>query len=192
MFTIQLGGPEGTTFHAHESVLSKSPVLANEITKAKGKKRKTKQDILPLMSHDPVAFQQMLQYLYNDKFNLSKQNTAMLRIKEIHELMSLAKHYVLPGLQKQIVKLFSNSKLLSKITLGTFFDWAEDMYYEELDHENGPFKQFFSRVSPPLLKDMDEAMIENLVKMVKQGGGFAEELFKAAHNVMLTLHLCIA
>ena len=136
------------------------------------------------MTHDAIAFEQMLQFLYKDKFLMSKNKiTPHERLGELKELMSLAKHYVLPGLQKQVVKLFSSSKILSKIPPGHFFDWAEDMYYEELDHENGPFKVYLSRVAPTLMKGADEATMREMVRMVKQGGGFAEQLFIAAATV---------
>lgn len=184
IFIIQLG-PDGPQFHAHESVLKRSPKLAEEIDKAKANKRATKQNTLPLMAHDAIAFEQMLQFLYKDKFLMSKnKNTPLARLEEFKELMSLAKHYVLPGLQKQVVKLFSSSKIMSRIPPGKFFDWAEDMYYEELDHENGPFKVYFSKVAPMFMKGVDEATRKDLVRMVKQGGGFAEQIFVAATTAL--------
>ena len=183
IFIIQLG-PEGPQFHAHESVLKRSPKLTEEIDKAKGNKRATKQNTLALMAHDAIAFEQMLQFLYKDKFLLSKnKNTPAERLGEFKELMSLAKHYVLPSLQKQIVKLFSNGKILHKIPPGHFFDWAEDMYYEELDHDNGPFKLYLSKIGPTLMKTVDEGTMKQLARMVNQGGGFAEQLFVAAATV---------
>ncbi|KAL2037765.1 hypothetical protein N7G274_009490 [Stereocaulon virgatum] len=190
IFIIQLG-PEGRpdcpTFHAHESVLCGSKIMALEIEKAKANRRATKQNTLPLMPHDPVAFEQMLQFLYKDRFNLTADPpkpappiTAIERMREIHELFSLAKHYQLPNLQKQVVKLFSHARMLSKVTPATFFDWAEDMYYEELDHDVGPFKAYFSRVAPVMLREAKEETLTELYRMTAQGGGFSCELFKAA------------
>jgi hypothetical protein len=161
--------------------------MALEIEKAKANRRATKQNILPLMPHDPVAFEQMLQFLYKDRFNLTADPpkpapaiTAIGRMHEIHELFSLAKHYQLPNLQKQVVKLFSQARMLSKVTPATFFDWAEDMYYEELDHDVGPFKAYFSRVAPVMLRGAKEDTLTELYRMTTQGGGFGCELFKAA------------
>ena len=183
IFIIQLG-TDGSKFYAHESVLKRSPKFAEEIDKAKANKRATKQNTLPLMPHDAVAFEQMLQFLYSDKLLLSKnKNTPVERLGEFRELMSLAKHYILPGLQKLVVKLFSRSEILAKVPPGTFFDWAEDMYHEELDHENGPFKVYLSKVSPMLMKGVDEATRKDLARMIKQGGGFAEQLFVASATV---------
>ena len=183
IFIIQLG-PDGPQFHAHESVLKRSPKLAGEIEKAKANKRATKQNTLPLMNHDAIAFEQMLQFLYKDKFFMSKNKKSPdEHLGELKEVMSLAKHYILPGLQKQVVKYFSSSRILGKIPPRRFFDWAEDMYYEELDHENGPFKLYLSKVAPTLLKGADGATRKELVGMVKQGGGFAEQLFIAAVTV---------
>ncbi len=79
--------------------------------------------------------------------------------------------------------------MIAKITPAAFFDWAEDMYYEELDHENGPFKVFFARVAPALMRCVDPSVSKDLCRMVKLGGGFAEELFKAMHAVFFSLSL---
>ena len=188
IFIIQLG-PDGPQFHAHESVLKRSPKLAEEIDKAKANKRATKQNTLPLIAHDAIAFEQMLQFLYKDKFLMSKtKHTPLARLGEFKELMSLAKHYVLPGLQKQIVKLFSSSKIQAKVPPSAFFDWAEDMWHEELDHDSGPFKVYLTKVAPTLVKGADEATKKEILRMVNQGGGFAEQLFIAVSTVSL---LCL-
>lgn len=187
IFIIQLG-PDGPQFHAHESVLKRSPKLAEEIDKAKANKRATKQNTLPLIAHDAIAFEQMLQFLYKDKFLMSKtKHTPLARLGEFKELMSLAKHYVLPGLQKQIVKLFSSSKIQAKVPPSAFFDWAEDMWHEELDHDNGPFKVYLTKVAPMLVKGADEATKKEILRMVNQGGGFAEQLFIAVSTVSFAL-----
>ena len=144
------------------------------------------------MPHDVVAFEQMLQFLYKDKFLLSKKKTTPIaRLEEFKELMSLAKHYVLPSLQKQVVKLFSSSKMLARIPPGSFFEWAEDMYYEELDHEQGPFKVYLSKVAPMLMKAADEATRKDLIQMINNGGGFAEQLFIAATTVISLLSMTV-
>ena len=149
--------------------------------KAKSQRRATKKNFLPLMGHDPIAFEQMLNYLYKDTVALSKkQTTAVARLAEIHELFSLAKYYDLGDLQKKIVKLFSGSRTVSKVTPVEFFDWSEDMWHEELDHENGPFHVYFKQVAPMLLKEVEPAGMKELVRIIKAGGGFAEELFRAS------------
>ena len=197
VYEIRLGDT-GFKYHGHESVLSKSPKFAVEITKARARPRKAHQQTLAIDPHDPGAFDQMLQYLYKDKFNMLKHTAVMARLKEFHELMSLAKHFQLPGLQKQVVANFSKSRLLSRVKAAMFFDWAEDMYYEELDHESGPFKNYFERVAPGLLQkgkeqvkagEGDDGLMDAVLEMVKQGGGYAAELFKAAHAVCYRLVL---
>ena len=136
------------------------------------------------MAHDAIAFEQMLQFLYKGKFLMSKnKDTPIARLGEFKEVMSLAKHYVLPEMQKQVVKLVSSSKILAKVPPGAFFDWAEDMYYEELDHDKGPFKEYFSKVAPMLMKEAAKATMKDLIPMVSQGGGFAEQLFIACTTV---------
>ena len=184
MFTCQLG-KDGPELKAHEFTLKRSPVLVEAIQKARANKRVTKHEILYLMAHDKTAFEQMLCYLYTDKFQMSKNKstTTSERLDELKELMSLAKYYQLPDLQKQVVQVFKTSKLITQIPRAEFFDWAEDMYYEELDHENGPFKIHFSMVAPNLLKGLDEACKSSLTAMANRGGGFAQQLFIAATTV---------
>lgn len=170
-------------YRTHESPLMRSPKLAAEIQKARANRSDSKKTHLSLMAHDRNAFNQMLHYLYYDSFTLTKDPTSVEYLDEIKELMSLAKHYVLPGLQKQVVKLFTSSKLMEVMTLSEFFDWAEDMYFEEIDHENGPFKVYFSKVAPALMKKVDEGTKKELSRMIKHGGGFANELFLAVFTV---------
>ena len=182
MFTCQLG-KDGPELKAHEFTLKRSPVLVEAMQKARANKRVTKHEILNLMAHDKTAFEQMLCYLYTDKFQMTKNKSTTARLDELKELMSLAKYYKLPDLQKQVIQVFKTSKLVTQIPRAKFFDWAEDMYYEELDHENGPFKIYFSTVAPSLLKGMDEECKHSLTTMVSHGGGFAEQLFIAATTV---------
>ena len=170
----------------------KSPKMAEEIHKAQINPRRARQQTLHIDPHDAGAFEQMLQYLYTDRVTLLKLSSVLGRLKELHELMSLAKHFQLPGMQKLVVKMFAKSKLQSKVDAVTFFDWAEDMYYEELDHEHGQFKKYFERVAPTLMmndvekgeeRGMSNDLMTQILDMVKLGGGYAQELFKAAHAV---------
>lgn len=71
-----------------------------------------------------------------------------------------------------------------------FFDWAEDMWYEELDHEKGPFKVYFARVAPMLMRGAGPSVVGELRGMVKQGGGFAEEILGAVFQVSLFIRIC--
>ena len=50
----------------------------------------------------------------------------------------------------------SKSSIPSRVPHGSSSDWAEDMYYEELDHEKGPFKVYLSKIAPTLMKAADE------------------------------------
>lgn len=184
---IKLGnGPDDAQFHVHETVLTKSSRFVQEIAKAKTNKRTTKHNVLLMDSYDTIAFEQMIAYLYTNDFKLKDSHkSAILRIQEIHELFSLAGHFNLPELQKKAVKTFCGKRMLSKVTVATFLDWAEDMYYEELDKERGPFVVYFRRVAPSLLQNLDKATINELCRVVRSGGGFCVEMFKCCFEVCL-------
>ena len=65
----------------------------------------------------------------------------------------------------------SKSSIPIRIPPGSFSDGAEDMYYEELDHEKGRFKVYLSKIAPTLMKAADEATRKDLVQMINNGGG---------------------
>ena len=130
----------------------------------------------------------MLQFLYRDKLPPSRDTlTPQAGLGEPKERISLAKHYGLPGLQEQIVELVSNARILAKVAPSVFFDWAEDMWHEELGHDNGPFKGYLAKAAPVFIQDANEATMKELFRIVKQGGGFAEQLFITAITVHSTL-----
>ncbi len=85
------------------------------------------------------------------------------------------------------MKAFSQSRMVGKMPVNQFFDWSEDMYYEELDKEGGPFRGFFARVAPGMVKRANEGEVKEIAKIVGQGGGFAGEIFKALYAVCLLL-----
>ena len=177
----------------------KSPTLADKVREAKAKPRRADNQILYLDPHDPGAFEQAVQYLYTDRFKLVRQNTNLGRLRELHELMALAKILQLRPLQKQVVATFAKSNLINKISIWTFFDWAEDMYYEELDFQKGPFQKYFAHNAPDLLKNsflgrerivqgqvVDEDsnyLRDKIMDQVKTGGTYAMEMFKIMHDV---------
>ena len=208
IFEVHLGASD-FKFHVHENFLKKSPTLVEKVKEAKQKPRRADNQILYLDEHDPGAFEQAVQYLYMDKFKLIKQNTNLGRLRELHELMALAKILQLRPLQKQVVATFAKSNLINKISIWTFFDWAEDMYYEEIDFQKGPFQKYFAHNAPDLLKNsflgrervvqaqvIDEPpheLRDKIMLQVKSGGAYAMEMFSIMHDVCwLNVYACAA
>ena len=201
MYELTLGDSD-FKFHGHESVLIKSPKFVEAIKSAKAKKRRAPRQSLQFDDHDPGAFSQMIQWLYSDKFNMIKSNDIPARLRELTELMSLAKTFKLPALQKLVISSFAKSKMVHKCDISGFFDWAEDMYYSELDPEDGPFPRFLAAEAPKLLqayglgvirrnargKDVEEEKtheetLDGLLKQARDGGEFGGVLFRALYEV---------
>ena len=183
IFVIYLGQSD-VQYHAHESVLLRSTKMVDEVQKAKNKGRRTQQHILKLGPHDPQAFSQMLQYLYKDDFVPIKENRSrQARMKELLELMSLAKFYNLLGLQKLVMSHVRRSKVSSRATFSEFFEWAEDMYCEELDHTDGQFKTYFRETAPELIQKAEPKERERLSELIRPPAAFGKELFKVTLEV---------
>lgn len=177
----------GQTYFIHEHHLSKSPRLLDEVKAAKSKCRKTQQQIIQLLPHNAGAFGQLVGYLYSDQFKALECNKGYRmtgrRMKEIHEVMSLAKHYNMPGLQKDIMRMVSKDRFVQKVSVAAFFDWAEDMWYEEMDNKNGPFTKYLQRHAPAMLHFATEMDLKSMMKSIGRGGEYAKEIFVALHKV---------
>ena len=163
----------------------KSPRFQIEIAKAKSCKRPASQNVINLPAHDETAFDQMIDYLYKRDIKRSKIGTSVKsKAKNYIELFSLSKHYQLRDLQRLVIKMFSTSKILMKMTPSHFFDWAEDMYHNELDHKEGPFSNCFARVAPMVLAaGISEELVAEIDRVTAQGGGLSVLLFRTALEV---------
>lgn len=158
---------------------------------AKNKLCKTQQQIIQLLPHDKGAFGQLVGFLYSDQFKTLECNKAKKRIgyrmKEIFEVMSLAKYYDMPSLQKDIMRVVSKDRLVQKVDAGAFFDWAEDMWYEEMDMKNGPFIKYLQRHAPAMLRSATEKDLKGMKKIINGGGEYVKELFVAMHKVNIRI-----
>ena len=126
-------------------------------------------------------------YLYSDQFKTLECNKQKKmighRMKEIHEVMSLAKYYDMPGLQKDIMRVVVKERILQKVNAAAFFDWAEDMWYEEMDTGNGPFAKYLQRHAPTMLLSATDKDFKSMMKFIGGGGGYVKEIFWAMHKV---------
>ena len=179
IYTLRLGTDDQHQLYAHETVLLRSPKFAEIVGKAKGKIRQA--SLLQLNPHEPRSFEQLISYLYTDDFKVLPAKEPEERIKQYQELMSLAKFYVLPDLQKLVIKKIHSSKVLARIAPNVFFEWAEDMWCEELNHEKGPFTGLFRAVAPYKLRHANPEQKKDILGLV--AAGFAQEMFKAAMKV---------
>ena len=80
----------------------------------------------------------------------------------------------------RVVKLENVQK---KAEADAFFDWAEDMWYEEMDPVNGPFATFFRRHAPAMMLSSQDKDLQSMLKCVSAGGEFVKEVFIAMYEV---------
>ena len=177
MYILALG-ERGRQFHVHENKLAQSPKFVEFITKARLNRRATRQNFIVLPPHDPIAFDQLVTFLYSNVATLSPTaNTPYQKFAEIHDLFAVAGAYGLKALQAKVVLLMRDSKMLTKISTSTYFDWLQDMYEDAIDHENGPLHEYFLRVGPAILRGLPRKTMLEVGEMAKNGGAFARDLF---------------
>ena len=102
---------------------------------------------------------------------------------EFAKLMSLANIYAMPGLQKEILRVVTREKIVNKAGAAAFFQWGEDMWYEDLDEEKGPFVTYFRRYAPGIFQIATEQDVKQMLRSVEVGGTYIKECFIALHKV---------
>ena len=191
-------GTNGFKAIAHEDVLSKSPILNEEMVKARARPQKVYQQIIHLPAHDKQDFGQMIDFLYKDKLKLRPITGVPERLKELRGVMTLAYIYKLPELQRQITQAFVKCEMLQKMPAPSFFDFAEDMFYRQTDRFNGPWTKYFRHVAPGLIKGHQvkesrgelkqedaDAFVDRMCAAIWLGSLFAVELYRAQNGVGL-------
>lgn len=191
-------GTNGVKAIAHEGVLRKSPILTEEMVKARARPQKVYQQVIHLPRHDKDDFAQMMDFLYKDKLTLRPNTGVPDRLKELRGVMTLAYIYILPELNRQVTQAFVKCGMLQKMPAPSFFDFAEDMYYRQTDRFNGPWTKYFHHVAPGLIKGHQvkesrgeltqkdaDAFIDRMCSAVWLGSLFAVELYRAQNNVGL-------
>ncbi|KAG8526161.1 uncharacterized protein KY384_000154 [Bacidia gigantensis] len=126
------------------------------------------EQILRLENYNQEPFDQMFNYLYTDRLDNLPANDGnrYARLEELRLLIRLANTFQLPDLQCQTVDHVRKHRLVGKIGIHTFFDWAYDIYTNEFDHTVGDVSKFFEEVVPSFLQriDNDKNSIENFSK----------------------------
>ena len=191
-------GTNGYKAIIHEDVLSKSPILTEEMVKARARPQKVYQQIIHLPPHNNDDFAQMIDFLYKDTLKLRPSTAVPDRLKELRGVMTLAYIYKLPELQRQVTQAFVKCEMLQKMPAPSFFDFAEDMFYRQSDLFHGPWTKYFHHVAPGLIKGHQvkesrgeltqkdaEAFIDRMCAAIWLGSLFAVELYRAQNNVGL-------
>ncbi|KAG8529879.1 uncharacterized protein KY384_005360 [Bacidia gigantensis] len=187
-YEIYLGNDFSSS--GHEMMLAKSPTFVEHMNRARSNARQ--KQVLRLDNYNQEPFDQMFNYLYTDRLDTLPANDGnrYARLEELRLLMRLANTFQLPDLQCQIVDHVRKHRLVGKIGMHTFFDWAYEIYTNEFDHTVGNFSKFFQDVAPGFLqKKIDNEKSPNgkpamihLFNLVAAGGGFAVEVLKASHT----------
>jgi len=155
------------------------------LSKSGGVKTKT---TLALELDSPQGMGHLLEYLYTNKFAVRGADP-LDEAKQLADLYLLAGHYMLPGLQEAVISQLELSHTSSKVTAMQFFNMAEDLYSEE---PHVVMREYFARVAPGLLRTVAEQELEELLRMISEGGDFATDLFTAHHQAFGPGHLPIS
>lgn len=180
-------GPEKRHFAVHRAVLNQSPQIRSlcntqALSKNGGAKGRT---TLSLERDDPKGIGHLLEYLYTNKFTV-RGVESLDEAKQLADLYLLASNYTLPGLQEAVITQLESSHTSSKITAMQFFNMAEDLYSEE---PHVAMREYFAKVAPGLLRTVAEDELQELLRMISEGGDFATDLFAAHHQAFGPGHL---
>ena len=133
----------------------------------------------------PQGMGHLLEYLYTNNFTI--QGTEPLdEAKQLVDLYLLASNYTLPSLQAAVVSQLDSTHICSTITAMQFFNMAEDLYGVE---PHPAMREYFTKVAPGLLRTVAEGELEELFRMISEGGDFATDLFAAHHKAFGPGHI---
>ena len=127
----------------------------------------------------------LLEYLYTKNFTILATDP-LDEAKHLADLYLLASNYELPGLQEAVISQLESRHISSKVTAMQFFNMAEDLYSEE---PHVVMREYFARVAPGLLRTVAEEELQELLRMISEGGYFATDLFAAHHQAFGPGHL---
>ena len=180
-------GQDKRHFAIHRAVLNQSPHFRNlcntqALSRSGGAKAKNS---LYLPLDNPQGMGHLLEYLYTNRFTVL-ETEPLHEAKQLADLYLLASNYKLPGLQEAVISQLELSHISSKVTAMQFFNMAEDLYSEE---PHIAMREYFARVAPGLLRTVAEEELQELLRMISEGGDFATDLFAAHHQAFGPGHL---
>ena len=172
-FTI-LAGEDKHMFVAHESVLSQSPVLSR-FCKGNFKEAATMEIELPTESRENVG--RLLEYLYTGDYACSKAEKAFDEAAELAGMYIAADKYNLPNLKRiTMTKLVHLEPFpVERMDLFTL----ASLVYSHIPDSDKDFRAYFASYAPVQIMRMDESESTQLEEMMKTGGIFAQDCFRA-------------
>ncbi|KAL8784337.1 MAG: hypothetical protein Q9195_009082 [Heterodermia aff. obscurata] len=196
IFTIFVG-PFKQLFAAHQAIISQSPVLEKKCTEQSAKKGRARTCFI-LPREKPANFAALLQYLYSGQVYLNipfspdgglvvdeaADDEAIVRAaKKIARLYAIGTDYELEELQAGVTNVLKKTKLIEKLPGMDFFELAEKLYADDPDLEEGEgFAKFFAEYAPDKVRSVPVERTNELLRMVSNGGAFAEAIF-LAYNI---------
>ncbi|KAA6406530.1 MAG: hypothetical protein FRX48_09695 [Lasallia pustulata] len=179
IFTI-LAGEDKHKFTAHEGVLSQSSVMSR-FCKSNFREASTKEIALPNESRETVG--RLLEYLYSGDYACHKVDKPFEQAVELAGMYIVADKYNLPGLKRLTTTKLVGLKSfpVERIELFTL----ANLVYGHIPDSDQDFRAYFASYAPVKIMEMDETESNQLEEMMKTGGTFAQDCFRAQKQAWL-------
>lgn len=173
IFTI-LVGEDKYMFMAHESVLSQSPVLSR-FCKGNFKEAATMEITLPTESRECIG--RLLEYLYTGDYACCSAEKAFDEAAELAGMYIAADKYNLPELKRITMKKLASLESFPVDGIDLFS--LARLVYSHIPDSDKHFRAYFASYAPVQLMQMEEPDLNQLEEMMKSGGIFAQDCFRA-------------
>ncbi|KAL9119417.1 MAG: hypothetical protein Q9187_004029, partial [Circinaria calcarea] len=178
IFTVTVG-TNNQTFNVHESVLSKSPVLARMCS---GGFQESVSCAIQLPEDQPEIFGYVLEFLYmrSDGLFMEGYDGSELA-KELADIYVMAEKYQIDSLKQTVIEMLSSIPELQQKPI-LFFRLARKIY-QWLPDSDLNFRRFYRQHAASTLRMIDQDGLDYVRAMVNEGGTLATDTFDVQRAV---------
>ncbi|KAL9117579.1 MAG: hypothetical protein Q9187_005883 [Circinaria calcarea] len=178
IFTVTVGA-NNQTFNVHESVLSKSPVLARMCS---GGFQESVSCAIQLLEDQPEIFGYVLEFLYMRSDGLfTEGHDGSELAKKLADIYVMAEKYQIDSLKQTVIEMLSSIPELQQKPI-LFFRLARKIY-QWLPDSDLNFRRFYRQHAASTLRMIDQDGLDYVRAIVNEGGTLATDTFDVQRAV---------